>query len=94
MSIDKHDEKTLRCRRLGHRVTFRYCRTQEGASLCPSIMDCWWEVFEVQDFLREHLPAEVFAEIAHRPSRNRVGGLLAALQKARERTEGDDGAEQ
>lgn len=61
--LSDHDERRLRCRRLGQEVTFRYCRTQEGATVCRSILDCWWEVFGVEAFLARQLPETEFAEL-------------------------------
>ena len=79
----EHDERRLRCRRLGHEVTFRYCRTQEGASVCPLILDCWWEVFDVAAFLREHLAREEFETLARRGFRPKVTSLLDLIEQAR-----------
>ena len=78
----EHDERRLRCRRLGHEVTFRYCRTQEGGSVCPLILDCWWEVFDVAGFLREHLEPEEFEKLARRGFRPKVTSLLDLIQQA------------
>jgi len=82
--ISEHDERRLRCRRLGHPVAFRYCRTQEGASVCPLILDCWWEVFDVAAFLREHLEPEQFETLARRGFRPKVATLLDLVQQARQ----------
>jgi hypothetical protein len=82
--IAQHDDRRIRCRRLGHMVTFRYCRTQEGERLCGSIMDCWWEVFDVRAFLREHLQEETLRAVSRREPRPKLAGLLELAQRARE----------
>ena len=86
MTIEDNDERELRCRRLGHMVRFRYCRTQEGRTVCPHILNCWWEVFDVEDFLREELPEEDFARLRKRSPRDKVGTLLDILQRVQERS--------
>jgi hypothetical protein len=80
----EHDERRLRCRRLGHEVTFGYCRTQEGESVCALILDCWWEAFDVAGFLRKHLEPEEFERLARRGFRPKVTSLLDLVQQARE----------
>ena len=84
--IDQHDHRVRRCPRLGHEVSFHYCRTQEGATICPKILDCWWETFDVAAFLRENLPAEQWeALVAPKPG-NKVLTLLEIIRRAKEST--------
>ncbi|NLW49574.1 MAG: hypothetical protein GXY85_01850 [Candidatus Brocadiaceae bacterium] len=85
--IDEHDARRLRCRRLGHEVAFRYCRTQEGDTVCPLVLDCWWEVFDVAGFLREHLEPEAFGTLARRGFRPKVASLLDLIEQARRSAE-------
>ena len=87
MSFDEHDERVLRCRRLGHEVTFHYCRTQEGRTPCPSILDCWWEVFDVGAFLARVLEAGELEALVERQPRPKVVTLLELIEQARQRTE-------
>ena len=43
-----------RCPRLGGQVSFGYCRmgTDDG-SACWKIFDCWWEYFDVVEYLKK-----------------------------------------
>jgi hypothetical protein len=84
--LSDNDEREIRCRRLGHTVSFAYCRAQEGETVCPCILDCWWQTFDVQSFLREHLSAEEFARLSQPPSADKVTTLLDLIRKARERS--------
>jgi hypothetical protein len=89
--LDDHDRRTIRCRRLGHEVTFYYCRTQEGGSVCSLILDCWWEAFDVRAFLQEHLGEEEVERLAERRPRPKVLTLIELIEQARRRAEeGDD----
>lgn len=92
--IQQHDKRTIRCRRLGHEVTFHYCRTQEGRTVCVRILDCWWEVFDVRGFLQEHLPPQEFAELTHKkPGRGKVHTLLELIERAKASQPRDEAGE-
>jgi hypothetical protein len=46
--LEQHDADVLpRCRRLGHEITFAYCRRENFGKPCRLILDCWWERFDV-----------------------------------------------
>ena len=42
-SITGNDERETYCRKLGHKLRFAYCRTTDGDTVCPKILDCWFE---------------------------------------------------
>jgi hypothetical protein len=82
----REDKRVTRCRRLGHEVTFHYCLTQEGHTVCPLILNCWWEVFDVVTFLREILTEEEFQALVQRraappPRLQRIVEILSDLGK-------------
>jgi hypothetical protein len=91
MALTEHDDRTVRCRRLGHMVAFRYCRTQEGRTVCPLILDCWWQVFDVRAFLEKHLPAEQIARLERPAPRPKVVSLLEMIERARRAKEKPEG---
>ena len=50
--LNEHDQDVLpRCPRLGHELTFGYCRQETRGKPCRLILDCWWERFDVRAFL-------------------------------------------
>ena len=86
--IEEHDHDLLRCRRLGHEVTFGYCRQETDGKPCRLILNCWWECFDVRSFLREHLPPETMAEVeraAASPPPPKVLTLVEMIQQAKAR---------
>ncbi len=87
--LEEHDERRRRCPRLGHAVTFRYCRTQEGGRLCARILDCWWEVFDVRGFLQEHYPEERVEELRRRERPDKLASILEIVHRV-QRTQSDD----
>ena len=87
--LTDHDQDVLpRCRRLGHEVTFGYCRQESRGKPCRLILDCWWEHFDVRAFLQTHLPPESMAaveRVSASPPPPKVLSLLDLIQQAKER---------
>jgi len=83
--LDEHDERSRRCPRLGHEVSFHYCRTQEGDKLCPRILDCWWEMFDVRAFLEENLGPDDVQRLEQRKRTDKRISILQILQDAQRR---------
>jgi hypothetical protein len=90
--MDRHIE-TLerRCPRLGGSViSISYCLTSGNADLpCFKILDCWWETFDVETYLREQIPGPVyrrFIESIQAPP-NKVSSIIEMANAARMKTE-------
>jgi len=83
--IDEHDEEIVRCRRLGHEVPFRYCRQESEGRPCRLTFDCWWERFDVQSFLKDHLEPEAFEALQKREPPNKVLSLVEIIEQAKAR---------
>jgi hypothetical protein len=78
------DQRCRRCPRLGHEVRFGYCRTLEGNTVCTRILNCWWELFAVEEFLRAQLTDEEFAALAAPPPpKPKVLSLLELIEQAK-----------
>jgi hypothetical protein len=87
--LNEHDQDVLlRCRRLGHEVTFGYCRQETGGRPCRLILDCWWEQFDVRSFLQAQLPAEEMAHVecaGSSPPSPKMLSLLELIQQTKDR---------
>lgn len=87
--LEEHDQDLLpRCRRLGHEITFGYCRRESGGKPCRLILDCWWETFDVRSFLRAHLPEETMSQLEEARTVGpapKVASLLDLIRQARDR---------
>jgi len=92
--LDQHDEDVLpRCRRLGHEITFGYCRRENFGRPCRLILDCWWERFDVRSFLEAHLTADAMTQLEHAvatPPPTKVQSLLDLIQQTKGRMEASD----
>lgn len=78
----KHDAKVLpRCRRLGHEIAFRYCRTAEEGLPCGGIAGCWKNVFDIEGFLADNYSGDELENILNR-KKSRMDIILEQLKKA------------
>ncbi|MBN1671298.1 MAG: hypothetical protein JXR37_09710 [Kiritimatiellae bacterium] len=82
-SVEQHDGREIRCRKLGHPVPFSYCRREANGRLCARILDCWWEYFDVRAFLANHA-AEALRELEQRSPQPRIGSIVDLIRQARE----------
>ncbi|MBN2210966.1 MAG: hypothetical protein JW709_06180 [Sedimentisphaerales bacterium] len=85
-NIEENDLRIIRCRMLGHEVTFAYCRgggaRPAGEQLpCQKIFDCWFEQFAVEDYMNRHYTPEQIAQIT-RPSQPKLASIIEMAQKA------------
>lgn len=85
-----HDNDTTRCRRLGHDVRFGYCREENDGNPCRLILDCWWQSFDAQSFLRSQLTPEAYAALERAEPPNKVLSLVDLINLAKERSGSDD----
>jgi hypothetical protein len=76
-----------RCPRLGGPVTFSYCRfAAENQNPCFKIFDCWWERFDVVDYLQQRLSKEVFNHLRNMQPPEKTATLVDLIRQARQRT--------
>ncbi|MFC1857861.1 hypothetical protein ACFL9U_07490 [Thermodesulfobacteriota bacterium] len=74
-----------RCPRLGGTITFGYCRTSGGEEELPcwKIFDCWWEIFDVANYLKQSLPEDKFDRIANTQPKPKIASLLEIIEQAK-----------
>ena len=87
--LNEHDQDFLpRCPRLGHEITFGYCRQEMSGSPCRLILNCWWERFDVRSFLRAHLGDEAMAQVERTgaaPPPSKMLSLVEMIQQTKDR---------
>ena len=81
MTIASNDNRKIRCRMLGHEVSFGYCRQGSGELPCRAVFDCWFEIFEVEQFLRKYYTDDQIAKILT-PPQPKMASLLDLIRKA------------
>lgn len=83
--LEHHDEQEARCRMLGHEVPFSYCRKLQGDYPCRNVANCWFERFDVMDFLKMHFTEEEIQKFLT-PAKPRMQTLIEMIEQARQRT--------
>jgi hypothetical protein len=57
---EQYDEREIYCRKLGHFLHFKYCRTEGNHLPCKHIRNCWYTQVEIDDFLgKNYLASEI-----------------------------------
>ena len=81
-SIESKDKLERRCPMLGHPLSFKYCRKTAKGIPCKKIIQCWWEDFDINEFLNENFSKEELLEIL-KPSKTKVSSLLDLIEQAK-----------
>ena len=87
--IEQHDDKTIRCPRVGGEVTFRFCRFENNMLPCRFIAGCWQGQMDIEALLREHYSEEELDRIfaPPQPKMERLVGLMEKVQKEKQETD-------
>jgi hypothetical protein len=83
--INIHDAREIRCPKLGHELTFAYCRREGGELPCPRIVRCWESFFPVESFLRETMDAAGWAAFCRHSPPDKMTTLLDLIERAKAR---------
>ncbi|MGD8292144.1 MAG: hypothetical protein PVF37_10595 [Desulfobacterales bacterium] len=84
----KNKESSLmrRCPRLGNPVPFDYCEIcGDDQQPCFKILDCWWEYFDVVQYLKENLTEDQFNQLVQARPKPKITSLIELIEQARER---------
>ena len=85
MAAEVFDQLEVYCRRLGHEVSFIYCRTQGEARPCHHILNCWHERIPIKQYARTHFTEEELQAILAPPP-PKIVSLWEQIEKAKRRT--------
>jgi hypothetical protein len=84
MALNDKDDLEIRCPRLGSIIPFRYCLISgEDSMPCFKIMDCWWEIFDVDSYLKQRLPAEVYQSLLAARPKPKVASIVRIAEQAK-----------
>ncbi|HPJ97531.1 MAG TPA: hypothetical protein PK022_09475 [Syntrophales bacterium] len=82
--MKKHyDSLQCHCPRLGHEVTFSYCRQEGGKIPCSRIVACWRRIFPVDTWLVNTLPPEKWERFCREDQQDKVTSLIDLIAKAK-----------
>jgi hypothetical protein len=75
-----------RCPRLGGPVDFFYCKTCEPQRHpCRKIIDCWWETFDVQRYLQDHLAPAILERLTTKKPEPKLSQLVKIAARSKKR---------
>lgn len=78
-SITEFDELEIYCRKLGHHLNFKYCRTENFNQPCFKIIDCWSEKINVLNFIKLYYNDFFNADLS---KNDKVISIYNLIQKA------------
>ncbi|MBW2065945.1 MAG: hypothetical protein JRJ03_13585 [Deltaproteobacteria bacterium] len=81
--IEEHDEKIIRCPRVGGDVTFKFCRSENNMLPCRWVVGCWEGRINIMMFLDEHFSQEAQNRIFVTP-KPKLESLVEMIEKAKE----------
>ncbi|MBP8979685.1 MAG: hypothetical protein KBG09_00365 [Syntrophobacterales bacterium] len=81
--MTSYDDREIRCPKLGHELTFAYCRREGGDLPCARVILCWEVFFPVEDFLREVLSPEDWEAFCRRTPPDKLTSLLDLIARAK-----------
>ena len=81
--ITANDDRSRRCPMLGHDIRFSYCRQPGRPIPCGRIGDCWWEIFDIESFVRAHYSEDQVRQILS-PPKPKMQSLIELIQQARQ----------
>ena len=83
MSSKQH-KLVRRCPRLGNSVPFNYCEIcGDDQQPCFKILDCWWEHFDVVQYLKDQLSEDQFNRLMQARPKPKVTSLLQLIEQAK-----------
>ena len=78
-------DKKIRCPRLGHQIAFSYCRLESQGLPCSKRIDCWFNHFPVEEYLRKELSSEEWDRVFNTPPKPKLLSLFELVERAKER---------
>ena len=78
-----HDEKMIRCPKLGDEMKFSYCLREAGDLPCARIIACWQVAFDVTDVLKRVLTPDQWTRFISAKPKEKVLSLIELIEKAK-----------
>ena len=83
---EEKEKLEIRCPRQGSAIPFKYCMISGDDSMpCMKIMDCWWETFDVDAYLKANLPAAVYNMLVTARPKAKVASIVEIAEKAQKK---------
>jgi len=73
----------IRCPKLGHQISFSYCRVENQGLPCPKTIECWHPHFRVRAYLKEELTLEEFNKAFVFRPKTKMMTLIDLIEQAK-----------
>lgn len=80
--ITQYDKEKKRCPMLGHDIGFDYCRQPGQEIPCRKIFDCWYEKFDIVEFIKQEYGGKMVQKI-QTPPKPKMQSLLDLIEQAK-----------
>ncbi len=80
--MESFDTAQIFCRKLGHYVPFKYCRSVNDGLPCGGIKDCTFEKLPIEEYLRANYSAAEI-EKALNPPADKISTLIELIERAK-----------
>ncbi len=77
------DDFHIRCPRLGHQISFSYCRIENNGLPCFKSLNCWYSRFQVEAYFRQRLTEDEWFRAFSGPTKPKVLSLLELIEQAK-----------
>lgn len=81
---DKYDQVEFYCPKLGHHLTFKYCRSENLGIPCARIAKCCSDKIPVEDFINTNYSLDERKQIFVRPE-PKMNSILSIIQQVSHR---------
>jgi hypothetical protein len=82
--IDEHDDRRRRCPTLGHEISFAYCRCPGSTLPCRKVFDCWFETFDIREFMQTNFEQSTIDAITAPPP-SKMQTIFDIIRQAQEK---------
>ncbi len=82
--LARMDALEARCPKLGHQVTFEYCRQESGRLPCSRALVCWNHRLPVEMIFKKLVGEETFEAVFGGTPKSRVESLMEAIEAAKQ----------
>ncbi len=74
------------CRKLGHHLSFKYCREEHNSLPCPKIRDCWYSGIDIDQFLQQNYQQGEIDHLQNVPQ-PKIGTIIELIRQAQNNTD-------
>jgi len=80
--MKEHNDRIIRCPKLGDEVNFKYCRVVNNQLPCGWIVGCWRMRMDINHFLASHYSMEQLDQI-FAPPKPKIQTLLELIEQSK-----------